>query len=79
MSCFVVGILPKEIRCKDGPHVFEKWLGVRFDKPWIKLKKCISHRCKPSVEKEIVKVKLDRNTGKYERVNATEHVKCRNE
>ena len=63
------------IRCNDGPHVYREWLGSQFVDPWIKVKRCISYRCKPSEVKKIKKsksLKYLSNT-KY---TVIQHVNC---
>ena len=64
------------IGCNDGPHVYREWLGSQFVDPWIKVKRCISYRCKPSEEKKIAKLKISKDTSKM-MFKVDQHVKCK--
>ena len=65
------------IRCNDGPHVYREWLGIKYVDPWIKVKRCISYRCKPLEVKKITKPKSLGHT-KNTMYTVDEHVKCIN-
>ena len=65
------------IRCDDGPQVYREWLGIQFVDPWIKVKRCISYRCKPSKVNKITKPKSLKDM-RYTTCTVNEHVKCIN-
>ena len=65
------------IRCNDGPHVYREWLGIKYVDPWIKVKRCISYRCKPLEVKKITKLKSLTHT-KITMCTVDQHVKCTN-
>ena len=64
------------IGCNDGPQVYREWLGIKYVHPWIKVKRCISYRCKPSEVKTIRKTRLLKDTT-YTTLSIDEHVKCK--
>ena len=64
------------IRCVDGPQVYHEWLGIQIVDPWIKVKRCISYKCKPSVKK-ITKQK-ERKDLSNTTFTVDQHVNCTN-
>ena len=65
------------MRCNDGPQAYREWLGGDFVDPWIKVKRCISYRCKPSEVKKLTQAKLRKDSLKI--INTVDHhVKCTN-
>ena len=65
------------IRCVDGPQVYHEWLGIQIVDPWIKVKRCISYKCKPSEVKRITKSKSHKHT-KITMSTVDQHVNCTN-
>ena len=64
------------IRCNHGPQVYREWLDKQYVDPWIKVKRCINYRCKPSEVKKITKLKRRRDT-RLATYTVDQHVNCK--
>ena len=52
MHCFIRYTVPgkTELTCKEGPYVYQEWLGQGILEPWEEVKRCITKKgCKPGL------------------------------
>ena len=52
MHFFIRYTVPRknELTCKEGPYVYQEWLGQGILEPWEEVKRCITKKgCKPGL------------------------------